>query len=109
PGSGAPPPTDDQRRRLPPLDAELQTEREGQRQARRRLAKIEPDQRESRTADEQVGGAERQVTAASAAHPEQTPEIHSGARRGGGVERLVGVDEGGDRSPARDVAKAGRE
>src|SRR2546430_12908533 len=34
-------------------------------QARRRFAKIEPDQRESRTADEQVGGAERQVRTAT--------------------------------------------
>src|SRR2546426_9590124 len=71
PRSGDAPATDDQQRRLRPLDGELQTEREGHRQARRRLAEIETDHRESRTADEQIGGAERQVATAAAAHPEE--------------------------------------
>src|SRR5207253_10361968 len=81
---------------------------QGQRQARRRFAKIEPDQRESRTADAQVGGAERQVRTATATHPEEAPKIHSGSRGGGGIERLVGVDEGGHRSSACDAPQAGR-
>src|SRR3989454_9998312 len=89
PRSGDAPATDDQQRRLRPLDGELQTERQGQRQARRRFAEIEPDQRESRTADEQVGGTERQVTTATAAHPEEAPKIHPRSRGGGGIERLV--------------------
>jgi len=72
----------------------------------RRLAEVEPDQREALAADEQVRGPERHVTAAAAAHPQETGEVHARARGRGGIERAVGVHERGDRAAPGDLAEA---
>ena len=73
--------TDDQQGNVGPPHRELQPKRHGRRQAWHPLAQIQRDQRESRTANEHVGGAKRHLTIASATNPQETAEIDSGLTR----------------------------
>ena len=96
----------DDERGARPEHGQLQTIGRGQRQARGERAGIERDQRETRTSHEQIGGTQRAIGAAAAAHPQHARQLEAGALGSAGIEDVIGVDERGERAPPCDLAQA---